>query len=149
MYDRILLATDGTEASTNAESHAIALAAAHDATLNVLYVVDENVYTAYSGDEYVDESEGPEHGLEETGRETLARIQADAEASDVDVTTTLKHGRPAESIIETAAETDVDVLVLGTKRRPAEYRSLLGSITDKVLRLTARPTVVVKTEVEE
>ncbi|EMA11204.1 Nucleotide-binding universal stress protein, UspA family [Haloarcula vallismortis] len=149
MYDHILLASDGTEASTNAESHAIALAAEHGADLHVLYVVDEDVYTAYSGDEYVDESEGPEHGLEETGQETLARIQADAEASGVDVTTTLKHGRPAESIIDTADEADVDLLVLGTKRRPAEYRSLLGSITDKVLRLSERPAVVVKTEVEE
>jgi nucleotide-binding universal stress UspA family protein len=149
MYDRILLASDGTAASTNAESHAIALAAAHDATLHVLYVVDEDVYTAYSGDEYIDESEGPEHGLEETGRETLDRIQTDAMTSGVDTTTTLEHGRPAESIIETAEEADVDLLVLGTKRRPAEYRSLLGSITDKVLRLTERPTVVVKTEVEE
>ena len=149
MYDHILLASDGTAASTNAESHAIALAASHDATLQVLYVVDEDVYTAYSGDEYVDESEGPEHGLEEAGQETLARIRADAEASGVDVTTTLKHGRPAESIIETAEAADVDLLVLGTKRRPAEYRSLLGSITDKVLRLSERPAVVVKTEVEE
>jgi nucleotide-binding universal stress UspA family protein len=149
MYDRILLASDGTEASTNAESHAIALAAEHGAVLDVLYVVDEDVYTAYSGDEYVDESEGPEHGLEESGEETLARIQADAEAAGVDVTTTLKHGQPAESIIETAKQTDVDVLALGTKRRPAEYRSLLGSVTDKVLRLSERPAVVVKTEVEE
>ncbi|WP_336338860.1 universal stress protein [Haloarcula brevis] len=149
MYDSILLASDGTAASTNAESHAITLAGDHDATLHVVYVVDEDVYTAYSGDEYVDESEGPEHGLEETGQETLARIRADAEAAGVEVTTTLKHGRPAESIIDAADEVDADVLVLGTKRRPAEYRSLLGSITDKVLRLTERPSVVVKTEVEE
>ena len=149
MYDRILLASDGTEASTNAESHAISLAAEHGAALDVLYVVDEDVYTAYSGDEYVDESEGPEHGLEESGEETLSRIQADAEAAGVDVTTTLKHGQPAESIIETAKQTDVDVLVLGTKRRPAEYRSLLGSVTDKVLRLSERPAVVVQTEVKE
>ncbi|EMA38573.1 universal stress protein, partial [Halococcus hamelinensis] len=53
MYDRILLATDGTTASENAESHAIDLAATHDADLHALYVVDESVYTAYSGDEYV------------------------------------------------------------------------------------------------
>jgi nucleotide-binding universal stress UspA family protein len=39
--------------------------------------------------------------------------------------------------------------VLGTKHRPAEYRALLGSVTDRVLRLTARPATVVKTTIEE
>jgi hypothetical protein len=40
--------------------------------LRVLFVVDSDVYSAYSGDEYVDEREGPEHGLEEVGEEALA-----------------------------------------------------------------------------
>ncbi|WP_435115614.1 universal stress protein [Halolamina sp. C58] len=46
------------------EEDALKLAAAHDAVLEVLYVVDDAVVNAYSGDEYVDEAEGPEHGLE-------------------------------------------------------------------------------------
>lgn len=149
MYDTILLATDGTVASKDAESHAISLAQSHDATLHALYVVDEDVYTAYSGDEYVDEAEGPEHGLEEEGEEALAAVRAAAEDAGVTVAETLIHGDPVESIIDTAEEEDADVVVLGTKRRPAEYRSLLGSVTDRVVRLTARPTVVVKTEVDE
>lgn len=80
MYDRVLLSTDGSVASDEAESHAVELAAEHDAELHVLFV---------------------------------------------------------------------DLLVLGRKRRPDEYRALLGSVTDRVLRLTTRPAVVVKTEVSE
>lgn len=148
MYDRILLATDGTVASENAESHAIGLAAAHDAELHALYVVDESVYTAYSGDEYVDEAEGPEHGLEELGRDALDAVSDAAKAHDVDAVDTLVYGTPAEAITDYADEQDVDLIVLGTKRRPAEYRALLGSITDRVLRLTMRPATVVKTEAE-
>jgi len=149
MYDRILLATDGTVASENATSHAIDLAAVHDATLHALYVVDEGVYTAYSGDEYVDEAEGPEHGLEEHGRETLAAVRATAAEAGVDVVDTLRHGDPVEAVVDYAEELDVDLIVLGTKSRPAEYRVLLGSVTDRVLRLTTRPVTVVKTEIEE
>jgi nucleotide-binding universal stress UspA family protein len=148
MYDRILLATDGTVASENAQSHAIDLAASHDAVLHALYVVDEDVYSAYSGDEYVDEAEGPEHGLEEHGRETLATIGATAEDAGVDVVETLRHGDPVGSIVDYAEDRDVDLILLGTKRRPAEYRVLLGSVTDRVLRLTTRPVTVVKTEAE-
>ncbi|MFC6838131.1 universal stress protein [Halomarina ordinaria] len=149
MYDRILLSTDGTVASEEAEAHALDLAAAHDAVLHVLYVVDEDVVTAYSGDEYVDEAEGPEHGLEGHGEETLSELRGRASAVDVDVEIAMRHGRPAETIVRYADECDVDLLVLGTKRRPNEYRALLGSVTDRVLRLTTRPATVVKTEVGE
>lgn len=149
MYERILLSTDGTVASEEAETHALDLAAAHDAVLHVLYVVDEDVVTAYSGDEYVDEAEGPEHGLEEHGEETLSELRSRASEASVDIETAIRHGRPAETIVGYADETDADLLVLGTKRRPDEYRALLGSVTDRVLRLTTRPATVVKTEVSE
>lgn len=73
MYDQILLATDGTIASKNAESHAIELAEMHDATLHALFVVDESIYTAYSGDEYVDEAEGPNMGSKNADRRQSRR----------------------------------------------------------------------------
>jgi nucleotide-binding universal stress UspA family protein len=149
MYDRILLATDGTEASTDAATHAIELAAATDAWLHVLYVVDESVYSAYSGDEYVDEAEGPEHGLEEVGEEAIQAVRDRGEEGAVEVASAMRRGVPSETIVEYANEADVDMIVLGTKHRPAEYRALLGSVTDRVLRLTARPATVVKTTIEE
>lgn len=149
MYDRILLSTDGTVASEEAEPHAIDLAATHDAVLHVLYVVDENVVTAYSGDEYVDEAEGPEHGLEEQGKETITEIQSAAADAGVEVVEAMQYGQPAETIVDYADDTDVGLIVLGTKRRPEEYRTLLGSVTDRVLRLTHKPVTVVKTEVSE
>jgi nucleotide-binding universal stress UspA family protein len=149
MYDQILLSTDGSIASEEAESHAISLAAATDARLQALYVVDEDVVTAYSGDEYVDETEGPEHGLEERGEDSLSAIETRASEAGVDIETTMHHGTPAETVVACAADVDADLLVLGTKRRPEEYRALLGSVTDRVLRLTTRPTTVVKTEVTD
>ncbi|MFW5939333.1 MAG: universal stress protein [Halolamina sp.] len=148
MYDRILLSTDGSVASDEAETHAIDLAAAHDAELHLLYVVDETVYNAYSGDEYVDEAEGPEHGLEEQGEETLAALRRRASDAGVDAVEAMRHGRPSNAIVDYAEDVDADLLVLGTKRRPDEYRALLGSVTDRVLRLTSRPALVVKTAVE-
>jgi nucleotide-binding universal stress UspA family protein len=149
MYDRILLSTDGTVASEEAESHAVELAAAHGATLHTLYVVDEDVVTAYSGDEYVDEAEGPEHGLEEQGEETLSRLESHAAAAGVEFVGAMETGQPAETVADYAEDNDVDLVVLGTKHRAEEYRSLLGSVTDRVLRLTARPVTVVKTEIED
>lgn len=149
MYERILLATDGTAASKNAESHAIDLANTHSAVLHVLFVIDESIYSAYSGDEYVDEAEGPEHGLKELGEETIAHVRSAAENVDIDVVTDVERGDPVETILNYGDRENVDMVVLGTKHRPAEYRALLGSVTNRVLRLTTRPTVVIKTEVNE
>lgn len=149
MYDRILLSTDGSVASDAAEAHAIELAATHNATLHVLFVIDEGVVNAYSGDEYVDEAEGPEHGLEEIGEETLAAVRTAAADAGVETVEVMRQGEPADTIVDYADDEDIDMLVLGTKRRPEAYRTLLGSVTDRVLRLTSRPAAVVKTEVEE
>ncbi|WP_251328361.1 universal stress protein [Haloplanus pelagicus] len=148
MYENILLATDGSIASRDATAHAIGLADLHDAMLHALYVVDSDVYSAYSGDEYVDEHEGPEHGLEEAGEDALATVTDRAADRGVEVIETLRHGRPHEEIVDYADEESVDLIVLGTRRHPEEYRSLLGSVTDRVVRLSDEPVVVVKTPVE-
>jgi nucleotide-binding universal stress UspA family protein len=148
MYETILLATNGGVASEDAEAHAVDLAASVGATLHVVYVVDEAVTTAYSGDEYVDGAEGPEHGLEEHGRDVLDSVRELAADAGVAVVDEMLYGGPAEAVVQYADDEDADLLVLGTKRRPDEYRSLLGSVTDRVLRLTHRPLTVVKTDVE-
>jgi nucleotide-binding universal stress UspA family protein len=149
MYERILLSTDGSIASDAAETHAIELAAEHDATLHVLFVIDEGVVNAYSGDEYVDEAEGPEHGLEELGEKTLAGVRKAAAEAGVETVEAIRQGDPATTIVAYADDEEMDMLVLGTKRRADEYRTLLGSVTDRVLRLTSRPAAVIKTEVSE
>ena len=148
MYEQILLATGGEVASDRAVNHAIDLAAQHGATLHVLFVVDSDVYDAYTGDEYVDEREGPEHGLEEVGEDAVAAVVENAEARGVDVEGHIQHGQPPETIVEFARDAGVDVVVMGTRHRPDEYRSLLGSVTDRVLRLAEMPVTVVKTPVE-
>lgn len=146
MYDRILLPTDGEAGAEEATRHAVNLASACDATLHALYVVDEDVVGSYPGDEYVHEHEGAEAALEQAGEDALAAIEDAAASADIDVTTVLRHGSPATAIVEYADEVDADLVVVGTKSRPGDYRQLLGSVTERVARLTERPVTIVKTE---
>ncbi len=144
MYGRILLPTDGERGVDRATAHALALARAVEATVYVLYVVDETVYGAYSGDEFVQEHEGPQAALEEHGKDTFAAVSQQAEGLPVE--TVMRYGRPAEEIVAAADKLDVDLIVLGSKSRSGEFRRLLGSVTDQVLRVTDRPVTVVKTQ---
>jgi len=144
MYERILLATDGERGAAQATDHAIALAGAVGANLSVLYVVDETIYGAYAGDEFVQEHEGPEAALEALGEDTLDAVEAAATDAGVTVDPEMRRGHPTEEILKTAASVEADLIVLGTHRKSSEFRQLLGSVTGNVVRLSERPTLVVK-----
>lgn len=148
MTDTILLPTDGEPGVDQAIVHAIDLADIFDADLHALYVVDESIYGSYSGDEFVDDHEGPQATLEHEGRDALERIVEEAAASGVDVKTSMRYGRPAEEIVKEADEIGADSIIMGTKAAPDEYRSQVGSVADEVLRLTDRSVTVVKTPVK-
>jgi nucleotide-binding universal stress UspA family protein len=89
-YDTVLLPADGGYAA----DRAVALAAALDADLHALYVVDGTVHSAYPSDEYVDAREGPEHGFEEEGRDALADAAGRAADAGVSVIEAMEHGLP-------------------------------------------------------
>ncbi|SIR94201.1 universal stress protein [Natronorubrum thiooxidans] len=148
MYDRILLPTDAEKGTELATEHAIAVAESTGAELHLLYVVDSDVYSSYTGDEYVHEFEGLEAALEQAGEDALESAAEAAQEAGLEPTTAVRHGAPHEEILAYADEADVDLLVLGSKARSGEYRRLLGSVTDRVARLASRPVTIVKTPVE-
>lgn len=90
MSDRVLLPTDGERGVDCAIEYAIDLAATLDATVDALYVVDESIYTSYSGDEFVQEHEGPQSALEGAGEEALWVIADAAREEGVAVETQLR-----------------------------------------------------------
>ncbi|THE65382.1 universal stress protein [Salinadaptatus halalkaliphilus] len=149
MYDRILLPTDAEKGTELATEHAIAVAERTDTDLHLLYVVDSDVYASYTGDEYVHEFEGLEAALEQVGEDALETAAEAAREAGLEPTVAVRHGRPHEEILVYADEMDVDLLVMGSKERPGEYRQLLGSVTERVSRLASRPVTIVKTPVEE
>ena len=148
MTERILLPTDGDPGVEQAIVHAVDLAEIVGATLHAVYVVDETIYGAYSGDEFVQDHEGPQATLEAEGRAALEAIERQAGEAGVDIETDLRYGRPAEQIVAAADDHDVDSIILGSRTMPDAYRERVGSVADAVLRGTDRAVTVVRTPVE-
>ncbi len=146
--DDVLVATDGTVSSRDAVELAVQQAKAQDARLHAIYVVDSEIYDAYSGDEYVHDHEGLEAALEQEGEDALDDVE-EAAGDDVEVVRVLRHGTPHEVVLRYADEADVELVVMGTESKPDEYRSILGSVTERVARLSEKPVMVVKTQGEE
>lgn len=148
MYNRLLLPTDISEGIDRGIEHAIDAASRYDAELHVLYVVDTDAYSSYPGDEYVHEFEGLETALERSGREAVNAIAERAATADVSTVTEIRHGVPHEEILAYVTEADIDLTVVGSKHRSGEYRRLLGSVAERIARMSERPVTIVKTPVE-
>jgi len=149
MYDRILLPTDGSKGVDRAIDHAVDAAKRYDATLHVLYIVDSDIVNAYSGDEFVDGSEGASETLEERGREALDTVASHAADAGVETVTELVYGVPHEEILAYIDNEDMDLTVMGSKTRSGDYRRMLGSVTERVSRRSTAPVSIVKTTVSE
>ncbi|WP_435076362.1 universal stress protein [Halococcus sp. AFM35] len=136
MYDHVLLPTDGSEAAMDAENETFAVATDNDATLHVLFVVDETAgpLNVRGGDERFEEAEAE-------GEEVVAEVAERATQAGVEtVTEVVRQGTPYETILDYAEE-NCDLVVMGTHGRSGIDRHLLGSVTEKVVR-RSNPSVL-------
>lgn len=130
----VLLATDLGDASETATEQAIALAAQLDARLLVVTVIDARPLRG-SRPRPVEERERVS--------EAVNAIAARARRSGATASFLVWDGDPAESIIAAAEAEHADLIVVGTHRRGAVGRAILGSVSDAVVRSAACPVLVV------
>lgn len=144
MYDRILVPTDGGDASSKVFAHAADIATRRDATVHVLYVVDDRAFLTLDDamqDEAVEQ-------LRAEGRGALSDAKQTFEAEGVTVETELRRGDPGEEILDYADESGVDLVVMGTRRGDFE-KSMLGSVSREVVTSADVPVLTVSLTDEE
>ena len=153
MYEHILVPTDGSETSRAAVDQAVDLASKYGATLHALYVIDVDA-TSYSlGTEQVDRirqghlDEMPE--VTESAEEATGYVADAAADRGVTVEEHVTAGEPARAIRKFVEENDVDLVVMGSHGRSGLSRVVLGSVTEKVLRRTRLPVLVVDSDDRE
>jgi len=134
-YERLLVATDGSEAATRAARHGLDLAAALDADVTALSVVDDTVGGTVR-DLVGDESE-------RAAGEACAAVEADGADRGVEVTRRVVHGAPDEEIVAAVDSTGADVVVVGATGRRGVDDVLLGSVADRTIRRALVPVLTV------
>ena len=135
--DRVLVATDGSDSAMAAVDHAIGLALETDATLHAIHVSS----TAPIGEETrsIDLSD-PDDVVDVEAIDSVIERARERGLASIDVS--VPRGRPHQTILAVAAEHDVDAIVMGTHGRTGIRRYLLGSTTERVIRFSGVPTVV-------
>ncbi|AFZ71845.1 universal stress protein [Natronobacterium gregoryi] len=133
MYDDVLIPTDGSDDTRRSIEHGLALAAQFDATVHTVAVVPE----------------GPLGTLEDESAVSAAQRAAEyvafeAKKRDVDVVTAVEQGVPHEIILKYTDEQGIDAIVMGTQGRTGLDRVLVGSVTERVVRMAETPVVTVR-----
>lgn len=80
---------------------------------------------------------------EENFPDSVGVVEEHLEAAGVSVSKRREHGEPAESILEVAAELDVDNITMSGRRRSPTGKMLFGSTTQSVLISADCPVTVI------
>ena len=146
MYQRILVPIDGSPTSDHGLDEAIALARATGASIRLLHVLDELIFTTgfetgatYARNVLPALRQGSERILA-AGRK---RVSAASMAADT-LTIECFARRPCDVIVEAAAQWPADLIVIGTHGRRGVSRMMLGSDAEQVARMASVPVLLVR-----
>ena len=149
MYDKILLPTDGSKNSEKAIAHALNIAEFEDAEIIVLNVVDSVYLTGLPEEDLITKSEMI---MEEESRKVLERVESIIEdlekekgssAKNVKITSKTIEGNAADVILKVSESEDVDMIVIASSGKHMLDRFLLGSVTEKTVRHSTIPILVI------
>ena len=139
MYDRILVATDGSEAAAAAGDVAVTLAEAFAADLHAVFV-EETERWPFT----FDEQQAAE--MRQEGEEVVSSVADRAAEAGIEATTAVLGGEDPihRTVLTYADEQGVDAIVMGTHGRTGVERVLLGSVAEGVIRRSELPVFAIK-----
>jgi nucleotide-binding universal stress UspA family protein len=141
-YDDILVPTDGSETAGKAIEHGVAIAAAMDATVHAISIVDvgglAGAYDSGAGIQDVIDT------LRAGSQRAVGEVADQCEAHDVEVVERVAQGSPRETILDYVETEGIDLVSMGTHGRGGVGRLILGSVTERVLRRSPAPVLTVR-----
>ncbi len=139
MYQKILLAADGSENSIRAAREAVRLANCSDeCIITIAFVADfdkakESVLHAQNKD-----------SLELARKKQLKPVELILQEYDVTYEVHILHGDPAPELIDYALEGLFDLVIIGSRGLNTFQEMLLGSVSHKVIKRVTCPVLLVK-----
>jgi nucleotide-binding universal stress UspA family protein len=137
-FGRILCATDLSESSSTVIRYGSAVAEAFDGELFAAYVVQIPVPAAPSAAQALSTEQIVE--IADAGREKLESLLEGAAGRGE---TVVRHGPAAETLADLAVELKIDLAVVATRGLGGLRRLVLGSVTERLIRIVSCPLLIV------
>ncbi len=151
MYQRILVPFDGSPTSRRGLEEAIKLAALTRASLRLVYMVEDLLYTTgFEAHSFYASDVVPL--MREAGEKILQDGKSRAAKAGVPVDSVLLESgslRLADVIAEQVKAWNADLIVIGTHGRHGVGRLLLGSDAEQIARSAPVPVLLVRASAEE
>jgi nucleotide-binding universal stress UspA family protein len=138
-FQHILVPVDFGEAMHPAIDLAVALARKFEGQLTLVYAFDPSPFTAMAPLAPQIDVEPLIASAETELKKVLAQLRAQWPRSD----SLLRRGLPCDVILEAAKQHGCDSMVIGTHGRRGMARFLLGSVAEKIVRLSSVPVLTV------
>jgi len=147
MHKKILVPTDGSENAIKAGEYAISLADLSGADIIVLNVID-TYYLAAIPQPDVRESVDEELRADvqkavERFEEQIEDNKCNGKCQNVNFKILIKEGKPADVILKTINEEEIDQVIIGKSGKQGLEKFLLGKTTDKVVKQAKVPVNVI------
>ncbi len=138
---RILVPIDVGDPRRRPFEMAVQLAELNGATVLLLAVIDDSfpypdIFSFHSPNEDYYRS------LRDRALEFLKELASEA-PSTLEVDMIVSRGKPARVIVEVAEEENIDLIIMRTRGTRGFEHAVLGSVADKVLRLTPCPILII------
>jgi nucleotide-binding universal stress UspA family protein len=144
MFQRILLATDGSAASAHAAQLAVDLAKVHGARITALYVVDPYPYLGIGESNPLGIQAYMSAALQHAA-EAHDKVQRLCEEAGVPFQPRLAEDVTAASgILQAVRVCEADLVVVGSHGRTGIARLMLGSVATKVVAESPVPVLVAR-----
>ena len=140
---KVLVPIDFSDYSKSALKYAINFAKSFGADMTLIYVVEPIIYPPdFSMGQIAIPTISTE--WDDRAREELDKLAKSEISAEVKVKTIIKTGKPFVEIIETAAEEDIDIIIIATHGHSAVEHILFGSTAEKVVRKAPCPVLTLR-----
>ena len=143
MFEKILVATDGSEHGYRASRVALELGKISGGKVTAIYVAD-TVKTSHLPDDMLLFS--IRELLLKEGKEALKQVEDLAKEKGVSFESVVVEGNPGSEIIRYAETSGMDIIILGAVGRTGLDKFLLGSVAEKVVRNSKIPVLTIPRE---
>jgi len=143
MFKKILYPTDFSDVSKKALGYLTQLKDAGTEEIIVLHVIDEKgidaIYRYGAGN-----AETVIREITKEAKEEGKKIEKKLMQSDLNVKVIIKRGVPLKEILKIEEKEKISVIIIGSHGKTNLEEMLLGSVSEKVIRQSKSPVLVIK-----
>ncbi len=145
-FKQVLVPTDFSECSERALDVAVAIASKFEASITLLHAswLPPSAYAVYAAG-----LDWPTDEMAKAAQSALDVVVAQTQKRYARTDGLIVSGEPWQAILEGAKERHSDLIVMGTHGRRGVSRTLLGSVAEKIVRLSPVPVLTISTKAPE